>query len=264
MPHLALALPAEVARGFDGFAATAIGPKACDIVMLRYLRRAGVDRYVSIPGLIEHRQLPSIVGPYNDRQGRREAACFLPEVTGPAPGDAVLAGLSVVPNLAWTRASAVFEHRMRSGESADELWMPVPAAELLAERGMEDPALSGEFKAAVASIGDLDQVCDRVGDRALGALWTTAFSLGLTAASTGRLPGDPTAEPLARAALSTLAPGGLRRLVPGADLDWLSDQLAPLTLAAVGHAVSEVNAGRAELISEPGFSSRRLNLAEIR
>jgi hypothetical protein len=262
MPHLALVLPAEVARGFDGFAATAIGPKACDIVMLRYLRRAGVDRYVSIPGLIEHRQLPSIVGPYNDRQGRRQAACFLPEVTGPVPGEAVLAGLGVVPNLAWTTASVVFEHRIRGEESADELWMPVPAAELLADRGMADPALSGEFRAAVAAIGDLDRVCDRVGDRALRALWTTAYSLGLMAASTGRLPGDPAGEPVARAALGTLAPGGLRRLVPGADLDWLSGQLAPLTLAAVGYALSEARAGRAELIDGPGVSSRRLKLAE--
>lgn len=261
MPHLGLVLPAGVARGFNAFAATAIGPKACDIVMLRYLRRTGVHRYVSIPSLIEHRQLPSIVDPHNDRQGRRHAVCFLPEVAGPRPGHAVLSGLSIVPNLACTSASAVFEHRIRSDEGTDELWRPVPAAELLAERGMDDPAQSQAFRSAVAAVADLDEVLDRVGDRALGALWTTAFSLGLAAAGTGPLPDDPAGTPLARQALTTLAPGGLRRLVPAADLDWLSEQLAPLTLAAVRQAVSEASDGRAEPISEQGTSLRRLRLA---
>lgn len=253
LPHQAAVLPAGVARGFDAFAETATGPKACDIVLLRYLRGAGVPCYVSVPNLVEHRHMPSLVGPRSDFQGRRHAVCFLSDELGPAAGDlavrdAVLADLRFVPNLVWMSASAVIDRR---DEGREDHWRPVPAVELLAERGMTDPARSEAFQSAVRSLDDLDEVRKRIGDRPLGELWTVAYSLGLAAAGTGNLPADPAAGPLAQQALATLAPGGLRRLIPPADLDWLAACLAPLTVAAVRHAASEIGTGSAEPIGSP-------------
>src|SRR5580658_1222480 len=243
-PHQAAVLPADLARGFDAFAQSATGPKACDVVMHRYLRSEGVQCYVSVPNLAEHGDLPSLVGARSEFQGRRKAVCYLSEP--PVADEGVLAGARVVPNLVWMKTAAVFDRRDEDGR---DHWMPVPAVELLAEHGMADPALSEAFSFAVSSLTDAGHLRDRVGDRALGELWTAAFSLGLAALGTGQVPDDPATRPVARQALATLAPGGLRRLVPPGELDWLADRLAPLTLAAVRFAVGEVKAGRAVPIS---------------
>lgn len=243
LPHQAAVLPAAAARGFAEFAVGAARWEPCDVVMLRYLRGADVPSCACLPNLAEHRDLPSLVGRRSSFQGRRSATCF---GAGDGPvGRAIIAGLPVVPRLSWVDATASCLVRGPAGRE-------VPGAALLAERGVADPADSAAFRDALAGLGDGPELVQRLGAAALGQLWTAAFLLGLVALGAG--PGRPDLAdglvdgPLADGALVTLAPGGLRRLVPPEDLDWLSGRLAPLTRQAVRWAEREVRAGHVAAI----------------
>jgi hypothetical protein len=251
LPHQAAVLPAAAAAGFGDFAEHEAWWPGCDVVLLQYLRSAGIACLVHLPNLVEHRDLPSLIGRRSEFQGRRMAVCYAGDTPAQAPGtqapgSMAISGLRVVPYFAWYDAQAMC--RVRDSGAGDG-WRQVPTAELLDERGAANPALTETFGDTVSSLGDAGLLRQRVGDPALGALWTTAYTLGLVAAGAGRLSGNPAAGPLARPALATLAPGGLRRMVPPSDLGWLASRLGPLAAAAVRLAVSDVAQGRAAPIS---------------
>lgn len=75
VPTIALALPAGHARGLARFLRRWPDPAAADDqVLIRYRRDTGVAVYLTVPNLVGHRDVPSVVG--NHGKGRREAACF--------------------------------------------------------------------------------------------------------------------------------------------------------------------------------------------
>ncbi|HEY3001773.1 MAG TPA: hypothetical protein VGJ44_05440, partial [Kribbellaceae bacterium] len=72
-PTIALALPVEIASGFAGYARRHGDTWPDDVVMSRYLGFLGVPTYLSVPNLVDHANLPSVMR--NDYHGPRQAAC---------------------------------------------------------------------------------------------------------------------------------------------------------------------------------------------
>ncbi|WP_217170993.1 hypothetical protein [Streptomyces sp. AC512_CC834] len=248
LPSVALVLPAPLALGFDEYAAAKAGPDATDdVTLLDHLR--DVDKVVPVAGPVDHANPPSLVG--NDVMGPRSAAC--PALDGdprdardpredPTPTGSVLPAMRAVPYFCWWEQLAVVY--LRDPASPDG-WRRVPAEEALLERGIERERVVASLRGALEALPHRDFVHDRVSDVLLAELWTAAYALGVV---THDLGGPPDlGRPAARTALSTLAPGALRRVVPVPRLAAVGEALYPLVAEAVldGARAAEDTAARA-------------------
>ncbi|MFE1272034.1 hypothetical protein [Streptomyces sp. NPDC058758] len=226
LPSVALVLPAPLALGFEEYAAAKATPEATDdVTLLDYLH--AVDKLVPVAGPVDHANPPSLVG--NDVMGPRSAACLSAAAD---PDGSVLPAMTAVPYFCWWEQLAVVY--LRDPAAADG-WRRVPAEEALAERGLGRERIVGALRQALETLPHRAFVHDRVSDVLLAEVWTTAYALGVVTrelgASDGAFP-DPS-RPAARAALATLAPGALRRVVPVRWLTAVGELLSPLVEAAV-------------------------------
>ncbi|MEU4771636.1 hypothetical protein [Micromonospora sp. NPDC023644] len=223
MPAQALILPADVAREFDPYAArVAAGDEPDDEVLLGFLRAMGVPMVVSVSNLVQHGDEVSIAG--NGWHGLRKAACWR-AADAVAPGGTVLDRIALVPFFSWFTGKAIC--RFRHQPTSDD-WRQVPAVDLLRAYGLGDD----DVRRLIANASP-----PRTGDTAVPAdlteaLLTAAVAVGLVAAECGALGGARTKEPVAAAALATLAPGGLRNFVAGDALPAVSERLLPVVEAA--------------------------------
>ncbi|MFG3159769.1 hypothetical protein ACGFY8_07790 [Streptomyces sp. NPDC048232] len=222
LPSVALVLPAGLARGFEEYAAAKAAPDATDdVTLLDYLHDVG--RVVPVAGPVDHANPPSLVG--NDVMGPRSAACLAP---GGDPEGSVLPAMRVVPYFCWWEQLAVVY--LRDPASPDG-WRRVPAEEALLERGIGRERVVGALRTALESVPHRELIHDRVSDVLLAEVWTTAYALGVVTRDLGGFP--DLGRPAAREALSTLAPGALRRVVPVRWLAAVGELLYPLVAAAV-------------------------------
>ncbi|NBE83256.1 hypothetical protein [Micromonospora rubida] len=232
MPAQALILPADVAREFDRYAARATaGDEPDDEALLGFLRSTGVPMVVSVSNPVQHGDEVSIAG--NGWHGLRKAACWPADPV--APGGTVLDRIALVPFFSWFTGDAIC--RFRDQPASDD-WQQVPAIELLRAHGLGDD----DVRRLIAN------GCPRrPGDAAVPAhltqsLVTAAVAVGLLAGECGApADGARTKEPVAAAALATLAPGGLRNFVDGHALPAVSEQLASVvdTAAQLGLETAE-------------------------
>jgi hypothetical protein len=95
MPVAAIMLPRDVAHGYVEWARDRGGTWPDDVLMYRYLKQAGVPRYVAVPSLAEHEDMASLVD--NDFQGLRRSVCFFQEDPGKGAERPGLAELSAIP-----------------------------------------------------------------------------------------------------------------------------------------------------------------------
>ncbi|WP_144119244.1 hypothetical protein [Catellatospora sichuanensis] len=233
VPTTAVVLPTAVAHALAEFPAEPGEPD--DVLLLRFARKHGMTPLVSSPNLAEHEQGDSLIG--NDvLQGPRRAALF-----GGPPGDwAAVLVPPMVPHLLLFDGVVVCQ--VPDGEG----WRAVPADEFLALSGLSVPDLLDGYAATVAECDPAGRMRRVVADSLLLQLWLAAFCYGVAAY---QVVGDAATVDRAlrtvrgAAALRTLAPGALRRFVPGHRLAALSTLVAPLVRQAISDGC--VHAGKA-------------------
>jgi hypothetical protein len=224
LPSVALVLPADLALGFEEYAEAKATPEATDdVTLLEYL--SGVEKTVPVAGPVDHANPPSLVG--NDVMGPRSAACLAPR-TAPLGAGSTLPAMTTVPYFCWWEQLAVAY--VKDPQSPDG-WRREPAEEALLGRGIGRDQVLDALRAALDTVQHRQFIHDRVSDVLLAEVWTTAYTLGVVTQELGGAP-DLARTP-ARAALATLAPGGLRRVVPAHWLTSVGQLLAPLVETAV-------------------------------
>ncbi|MFD6548517.1 hypothetical protein [Streptomyces sp. NPDC058398] len=230
LPCVALVLPAEHARGFAEFAATkATDEDPDDVVLLAYAQSAGLDALVPVAGPTEHSNPVSLAG--NDGLGPRSAVCFADDLPVPAHATGPVMELpEAIPHFCWREQRAVV--LVRDGDHPAG-WREPPARQLLEEEwGVPQNIVSASLRRALRDDPRRDLLHDRISSVLLGELWTTAWAMGHVVTGAGRSlrAADST---VARAALATLAAGGLRRVLPAQWLRPLGEALGSLLLRAV-------------------------------
>jgi hypothetical protein len=207
-PTVALVLPADIARGYAGYAAAYGEGWSDDVTMLRYLRSCGVPCYLSVPNLVEHDDVPSVAS--NDAHGLRRAACYTgaPVGSGWAAGDRLLEP-TIVPFVKYGTALCA----VRSGGS----WMTHDAERYCRRLGFD----TAGFRSGVRLDGDYGPVQSAELD-----------ALCLTAGLIGFLHGEP-GGPHAEQAVSTLAAGALSARLDITALPQLHDRLDELVRDAI-------------------------------
>jgi hypothetical protein len=250
VPTQAIVLPAALARSADGRFAAALeqrAPEADDVVLMGHLRHEGVVPHVCVPNLVEHLDAPSIVG--NDDYGLRRSVCCL-RGTGVAAGAVARAVTDVdtVPGAGWWDGFAMF--RLRAPEERVG-WRKVPAVPALAPLGLTRASLNEYCRVAVDAAGG-PAVREAVSEILVFHVWLAAFCLGLRAAEIAAGPRPDgsstldTTSPVARRALATLAPGAVRRFVPGPQLPHIAALLRPVVHAGIALGAEVCASGTAD------------------
>ncbi|MEU3404611.1 hypothetical protein ABZ766_11770 [Streptomyces sp. NPDC006670] len=234
VPCVGLVLPAGVARGFEAHArAEARDGDPDDLALLRYLVARGVRTLVPVANLVDHdnETTTSLVG--NSVHGPRSAACLVPPSRAPLPPvPTVLTGLGTVPYYDfWGQYSdacvpdaSSLDGRVRSS-----------ARVFLRGHGVREEELSAALGAALERCPERAFLEERVSEIVLTEVWIVSFLLGFLAAELegGGGAGLDLTGPLPAAALATLGPGAVRRVVPRRLLPAVGALLTPLVLEAV-------------------------------
>ncbi|MFD3587368.1 hypothetical protein [Streptomyces sp. NPDC058683] len=215
VPTQAVVMPVKTARDVSDYFKEALrGDEPDDVALRTYLGRNGLVPHVSVPNLVEHRDVSSLTG--NHHHGMRCAACWA--ATTPLSGVDLrrsVTGIDSVPVMAWWGKPGAY-FRVRDAQEP-EGWRKVPALQVLAGLGLaaDDVGRLGRH-----ALRDADRARQLLGDFLLFELWLAAFSLGIRTADVGAsrthgLSGaDGMSTPVGRRALATLALGAMRNAVP--------------------------------------------------
>lgn len=197
-------------------------------VLFEFLRGRGRPVYLTVPNLVEHLELPSLLG--NDMlRGPRRSPCFRGDLP-PQQWTVQPAGHpAVVPQLA-TDGRAYCHVRTADG------WAAQDAVNWLRLRGHSTLALIARFQAELAALPDRDTVLAGMAEALVFQVWVTGFASGQVlrdaggdAAEVGARLADPTVD----LAWSTLVPGALRRTLPPSSGRDLGLTLRPLLYGAL-------------------------------
>lgn len=223
VPTVALVLPADLARRFDAYVEELHGQDGPDdTVLADYLRTVGVIPHVVVPNLVQHGIGPSLVD--NGADGLRRAACFHPHPGNPSNRRPGSLRPTVVPYFsAWSGRSTCL-----SRPSPASPWTRTPTARFLRERGdttYGDNSCLQDFRTSLGDIEPLRRLRGVVGPQVLDEFWLTAYAMGtILGQQFGAV--DPSlalktafTDSVVVESLSTMAPGGLWRLVEQMVLD---------------------------------------------
>jgi len=222
-PAQALVLPVAVARAYVEFGAGMPVDLFDDIVIGRLLSSTGVAALISVPSLVDHRELPSLARPDGAHLG---PACFQPALAARRPPAGPPLALPAIPMLVRGRAMCAYEDG-RTGPWRTRRWRLVPAAAHLDRLGHGAGRRAAAFAAALRA---LPRDVDPRHLRALLELWLTAYAIG---AESARLAGERRAasdgDELWRrceeGALASLAAGAAGTGLERRDVASLSEEL---------------------------------------
>lgn len=232
VPTVGIVLPAATAREL----VAAVGPggqqeepddeEPDDEALARFLERTGRAALVTVPNLVEHDGELSLVG-NGHRMGVRRSV-LLRQKTDPLPDTRLLRAPPLVPFVSWRRArasAAVWDTDRRR-----HLGHRSHLRTALSETGVPHTDLVRELDGWLASAPG-QRLEGALGYGLLHELWMGATAAAAWAPLPEEALRDPSAT--ARAALATLAPGGLRTVVPQVLTDpGISEDLPALVLAA--------------------------------
>ena len=232
-PTVALVLPTAVAKE-TAWALHEADTRHDDVAIRRHLLKIGTECLLTVPGLVEHLNLPSISG--NESHGIRKSACFMEE-----------------PGLIDGWGSRVFRPVMlpyidkTTGRLECHLWevqhrerprQTDPTAEL--ERHGFGPEAIWRSLARIWPHAGMDAPTQgsAISAEHVLTVWTAAHLLGIAA---GRCYGatDPAAielaitRPTAHAALSTMAQGALRNQISADAMERAREKLLALVVQGV-------------------------------
>jgi hypothetical protein len=197
VPTVAALMPAEVVAGFLAFAGERDeGPD--DELLSEFLRASGAEAYVAAPNLVEHADLPSLVG--NEDQGRRRSACFVGSCVPHRDASGVL-------RLAETAGLSQYW----GGEPlcvATESWGLMPWCDMARRLGIDEPRLWSGFAAAQERLpASVRELLAAGNGRPISSLWITAYLEGALAGAAAS--SNPA---VLRDATERMVAGGLSRL----------------------------------------------------
>ncbi|MGW0836127.1 hypothetical protein [Streptomyces prunicolor] len=242
IPCVALVLPAEVARGFEEYARTKVDEKAPDdVAMLDYLADRGTRALIPVANLVDHHEAISLVG--NNKFGPRPATCLPPADAVPDGPHSLLTGLDIIPYYDfWGQ----YSDALLPDDSTVVGWVRTSARDSLLSRGITREHLTTTLGESLARRPESDLLLDRISEVVLNELWIVSFLHGVVAAELS--PDDGASldltGPVANAALSTLGPGAVRRVVPYRRLPAVGALLHPLVLDGIRAGVAGVRSGR--------------------
>jgi hypothetical protein len=213
-PCLALVLPRRVALGFAEFGLfDHHESRRDDNVMQLFLTSKGVPTYLSVPCLVEHAPMPSLLG--HDPKGARKAACFLGDRQKRSPDKGADPPLtfSAIPYFS-------------GGQALCSLPNPSPNNRLQRTRMDGESYLTSldvpmhrvrvEFDRVLSLFDhETQQTAVKLGEQTLWQLWITTYAMGCTARqSHGFITGQGNSRQtrqrsLSRNAMATVAVGGL-------------------------------------------------------
>jgi hypothetical protein len=206
IPTVGLVLPADLAREFSVYS-DYDGPH--DDIALRFLLRSfGVPALITVPNLVDHAGLPTILGGPIGR-GTDHSACWLPD---PGPIHWEINSPSAVPYLSWQTNQVKW---WLPPTHPGDMWRETTSALVFRDRSLHESNIAQTGKTAVHST----QI--PIPAEYLYTLWLTAYGLGTIAAEIDVCALESTLElPPTHQALSTMPTGALRFLV---DRDRLRD-----------------------------------------
>ncbi|MGW7364124.1 NAD-dependent epimerase/dehydratase family protein [Streptomyces sp. NPDC054841] len=207
VPSLALMLPAEVARGYEKFAARHGDGWPYDVVIQRYLKALGMPVRLAVPCTVDHDDVPSLAG--NSKHGWRRATLFSQKAVEVTSYDC--ASFDVVPFFQYGEA--------RSAVRLGGRWECLDTDRYLRRIGLAERC---DTDFAAAGQPGLPEAVRR-------QVWLTAFATGSVYA--GLTPRDPDPE-TAAAVMDSLGPGGLCEEYTGAELLSMIPEVRELALAA--------------------------------
>jgi hypothetical protein len=213
-PCVALALPADIARGFARFAALEGNGWPLDVMMKNYLDSAGVPVYLAVPNPVDHRESPSLAS--NDKHGARHSACF--SLLAPrrrVESTRTFAEPNAIPFFKYGSPQVAVRVRTQRGE----LWEDIACERYLGRIGVDITDLRREFAAALRS-GEPTAGID--GDITWGT-WLTACAMGIVAhqMADGILTADgtlPDGEGTVDRSLGSIGPSGVCERLSSAKL----------------------------------------------
>jgi hypothetical protein len=230
VPTQALVLPVAVAREVDGFLA-GLAPDTPDDHALRdLLGRRGVPCLVSVPNLVQHDDVPSLIG--NADMGLRRAVCYAPVLADArVDGAEALDPPAGLPYFSWWDRAAEFRIWDHPGGST---WRGIPLDDFFTTVGLAAATVRDGLSGATDRLAGGDPGGLAVPAPALVDLWLTGFAIGLLAAGgTGDEDRVRPRRPVAALALRSLAPGALRLLVDARTLSRREERLAEFVTEAV-------------------------------
>ncbi|MFB6889815.1 hypothetical protein ACFCX4_10930 [Kitasatospora sp. NPDC056327] len=240
VPSVALVLPAELALGFAGFIrAKADTGHPDDVAMLHYLADRGTRTVVPVVNLVDHHNDVSLVG--NNVHGLRSAVCLGPADPAPTAGApySLLTGLATVPYYDfWGQ----YSQACVPDASAVDGRVRTSARDALLERGVTMEHLTAGLRISLARRPESALLTDRLSEIVLTEVWIISFLLGVVTAEVDPAGGAgiDADRPVAAAALATLGPGAVRRVVPERLLPAIGALLRPLVRDAVLAGVQAV------------------------
>ncbi|MEV4511691.1 hypothetical protein AB0K00_22290 [Dactylosporangium sp. NPDC049525] len=231
----AVLLPAALVRQLQAHMATpgvADDDAVADADLLfGFLRERGTTPLVSVPNLVEHIELPSLLG--NDiLRGPRHSPCFDPSLPTHDWGSGVWRPAAVLPQFS-TRDARSYCHLRETGGG----WTSPQTVDWLRERGLALPELVERFRSRLGALPAAARIRAVIAETMLFELWVTAYAAGVVLREHYGLDPDTAGgrlrAPVADRAWASLVPGALRKILPLPVSHWLAEELRALVRDAV-------------------------------
>lgn len=210
-PCLAVVMPRRYAEGFVDYAAELVSlHREDDVVFEAYIDRFDLPTFISVPTLVEHRVLPSIIG---NGSNLYSSPCHLPDLQWDnAVEESVAHSIKILPVFFNGQAICYVRVDVPGGPALVRLSLERSAKYL----GLDVEDLRSEFDRLWKDSPECQVFCDAVHTEFCFRMWTTAFFLGWIVGS-GRVPVrqlspgvPPRRTDIATAALRTLPQSGQR------------------------------------------------------
>lgn len=214
-PTLAMVLPSRHIDAYLEFAA----PFAClwrddDELMREFLASQDIGAVLSVPSLVEHRQLPSLAG--NASHGIRRAACFSARTVHDGAREAVAHSIAYIP---WLKAARVLSMVRSPADSGRPEYRRRPWMEMLASLDLDVGDLRWRFEVLTGRDSRLHKARTDLGDMFVYSVWLASYLMG-SIAGHGGVPVRVLAEGTANAG-PQITSAGLDTLAAGASIGTL-------------------------------------------
>lgn len=211
LPTCGLVLPADLGRKFGAarFTDRPVDEEVPDdVAMLHHASSTRTQAYVHVPSLLQHDELPSVVG--NGSNGQRPAVCFADHMPdSETDASTVGGGFLVIPHFSWSRRQNNW--LARRTQHARE-WFKVTPVEVLTSHGVDVQGLRRDYFSALRTTGIAAvETTPWAWD-----LWLTAVAIGMLAAADENHVDLDSA--LAQDAMRSLGPAALRLMMSAEDL----------------------------------------------
>lgn len=235
VPCQALSLPRAAAEEYVAFGRAWPDPQEPDdVVLLRYTEDIGLPVRITVPNLVAHDQLPSLVG--NHIKGERNSACFTGEEHGGPGRLPLLSGLTVLPFLKHGRAQVY-----ACTEAEGNIWETMEIDDAVPWTGLPSRAVDAAHLAdAPRHTGPwFERLKTSIAPEQRKALWTSAFMIGHFRErheifrEFRRVHGRRIDQPLLDEALRTLPIGGLFPVVSHRLSSSLAQELRQLAVCGL-------------------------------